>query len=291
MDGLALIRRAQDAGLRLQAAGTALKITGPKRAEPLVRLLMEHKTQVLEGLRLVNGEQQKMQEMQKIPHGGRRGYLPQPDEEEADRFDERADAGLPRKAEAIASFELAGRPVCAQCGAEDDGKLHNYGGTLLHEQCSRFRHPTTAVGREGLNDQWASNQLGTYEQVFAALRSQCPQLIEPDRWQQAIQDADSFLATWGAQAHALGWTARELFGLHAVPERPAATYKRLSRYDETGLIWLLQGKPVIGLTESEAAIRGHSGATVVYRKHNKPALGPLGDSLDDLGGHYEAPST
>ena len=28
-----------------------------------------------------------------------------------------------------------------------------------------------------------------------------------------------------------------------------------------------------------------------YRKHNKPALGPLGDSLDDLGGHYEAPST
>jgi hypothetical protein len=40
---------------------------------------------------------------------------------------------------------------------------------------------------------------------------------------------------------------------------------------------------VIGLTESEAAIRGHSGATVVYRKHNKPALGPLGDCLDDMG--------
>jgi hypothetical protein len=44
----------------------------------------------------------------------------------------------------------------------------------------------------------------------------------------------------------------------------------------------LQGKPVIGLTESEAAIRGQSGATVVYRKHNKPALGPLGDCLDDM---------
>jgi hypothetical protein len=56
----------------------------------------------------------------------------------------------------------------------------------------------------------------------------------------------------------------------------------LSRYDETGLIWLLQGRPVVALTASEAVIRGHSGATVTYRKHNKPALGPLGDSLDDL---------
>ena len=118
------------------------------------------------------------------------------------------------------------------------------------------------------------------------LRSKCPERVESDRWQQAILDANSFLAQWGAQAHALGWTARELFGLHPVPERPAANYSRLSRYDETGLIWLLQGKPVIGLTESEAAIRGHSGATVVYRKHNKPAFGPLGDYLDDMGGSH-----
>jgi hypothetical protein len=58
----------------------------------------------------------------------------------------------------------------------------------------------------------------------------------------------------------------------------------LSRYDETGLIWLLQGRPVVALTASEAAIRGHSGATLTYRKYNKPALGPLGDSLDDMGG-------
>jgi hypothetical protein len=26
-----------------------------------------------------------------------------------------------------------------------------------------------------------------------------------------------------------------------------------------------------------------AGAVVVYRKHNKPALDPLGDSLDDMG--------
>jgi hypothetical protein len=26
------------------------------------------------------------------------------------------------------------------------------------------------------------------------------------------------------------------------------------------------------------------GATLTYPRHNKPALGPLGDSLDDMGG-------
>ena len=56
MDGLTLLRRAQDAGLRLGIAGTAIKVTGPKKAEPLVRLLAEHKAQVLEALRLANGE-------------------------------------------------------------------------------------------------------------------------------------------------------------------------------------------------------------------------------------------
>jgi hypothetical protein len=83
-------------------------------------------------------------------------------------------------------------------------------------------------------------------------------------------------------AAALNWSSRELFGLHQVPAQPAATYQRLSRYDATGLIWLLQGRPVVALTEGEAAIQ-RDGAVVVHRKDRKPALGPLGDSLDDLG--------
>jgi hypothetical protein len=31
-----------------------------------------------------------------------------------------------------------------------------------------------------------------------------------------------------------------------------------------------------------AAIQNPSGAITIYRRHNKPALGPVGDSLDDL---------
>jgi hypothetical protein len=104
-----------------------------------------------------------------------------------------------------------------------------------------------------------------------------------ERWQQAIRDAEYFLAKWGQPAQALGWTTVELFGLHPVPARPSLSYRRLSRCDCTGLIWLLQGRPVVALTDTTATISTASNGTVTYRKYHKPALGPLGDSLDDTG--------
>jgi hypothetical protein len=129
-----------------------------------------------------------------------------------------------------------------------------------------------------------------YGNALTALRSACPDLVEVERWQRAIRDADAFLATGGAQAHALGWTARELFGLHPMPTHPAPSYQRLSRYDATGLVWLLRGRPVIALSETEAAIQS-AGAVVMYRKHRKPALGPVGDSLGDVEGISPSKST
>ena len=65
-----------------------------------------------------------------------------------------------------------------------------------------------------------------------------------------------------------------VFRLHKPPE--------LSRYDETGLIWLLEGREVVALTEETAAIRWAGGSITTYRKNNKPALGPLGESPDEL---------
>jgi Protein of unknown function (DUF3987) len=84
----------------------------------------------------------------------------------------------------------------------------------------------------------------------------------------------------GEQAEAMGWTSRDLFGLHPPPDNPAPSYRRLSRYDHTGLIWLLAGRPVVALTEATAAIQNPTGNVTVYRRFNKPALGPVGDSLD-----------
>jgi hypothetical protein len=146
-----------------------------------------------------------------------------------------------------------------------------------HPQNPRNHPKRGFVGFEGRSDY-------PYASALAALRAICPPYVSEDRWQQAVADATTFISKWGAQAQAFGWTARELFGLHPVPEQPAPSYRRLSRYDETGLIWLLRGRPVRCL-DGNGGGRHIQGATAVliYRKLHKPALGPVGDSLDDVG--------
>jgi hypothetical protein len=50
-------------------------------------------------------------------------------------------------------------------------------------------------------------------------------------------------------------------------QRYHPSYSRLSRYDETGLVWLLCGREVIELTNVAASIRNPNGnVTVVYRE-------------------------
>jgi hypothetical protein len=137
-------------------------------------------------------------------------------------------------------------------------------------------------GFEGAQSRSFSDFPGPYVRTMAALEARCPDLIPADRWQVAVEDGRRFLARWGEQTEALGWTARDLFGLHQLPAPPHPSYSRLARYDETGLIWLLQGRPVVALTEATAAIRSSTGAITIYRRYHKPALGPVGDSLDDL---------
>ena len=124
---------------------------------------------------------------------------------------------------------------------------------------------------------------GALAPVLATLEARCPAHIQVPCWQQAIADGQHFLARWGEQAEALGWSAKDLFGLAPVPTNPHPSYRRLSRYDETGLIWLLRGRPVLALTKGTAAIESQTGSVTIYRRHDKQALGPLGDSLDDFG--------
>jgi hypothetical protein len=128
-----------------------------------------------------------------------------------------------------------------------------------------------------------SNRLPcSIEDAFSALERRCPDHVEPDRWRRAVEDGKQFLDKWDVSAAALGWNAEELFGLHIPPPHPHPFYNRLARYDCTGLIWLLESKSVIALTKTTADIQHGSGAITVYRKERKPALGPIGDSLDDF---------
>ena len=73
----------------------------------------------------------------------------------------------------------------------------------------------------------------------------CPDHVEVERWQQAVTDSNAFLAAWSEQASVLGWSAADLLGLDTPLDRPHPSYRRLSRYDATGLIWLLQGREVV----------------------------------------------
>jgi hypothetical protein len=126
-------------------------------------------------------------------------------------------------------------------------------------------------------------QAGRYRKTFAFLQLKPPALVDVARWRQCVADGSSFLARWGEQAEALGWTSADLFGLHHPPAKPHPSYNRLSRYDCTGLCWLLQGKEVIAITADSATIRNpRTGNVTVFRKNNRPAYGPLGDSLDDF---------
>jgi hypothetical protein len=126
------------------------------------------------------------------------------------------------------------------------------------------------------------SEISSPRRALSALESACPELVPEDRWRRCVEDGRRFLARWGDQAEALGWTSKDLFDLHRPPPDPHPSYSRLSRYDETGLVWLLQGREVVALTEATAAIQNPTGTVTVYRRFNKPALGPLGDSLDDL---------
>lgn len=141
---------------------------------------------------------------------------------------------------------------------------------------------TGFVGFDGAQGRGFPGAWRRYGQVFAALKSARPEQVPQARWRQAVEDGCAFLARWGQQAEALGWTAKDLFGLHKVPEKPHPSYSRLSRYDETGLLWLLQGGQVVALTETSAAIQKPTGNVTIYHRYNKGALGSVGDSLDDL---------
>jgi hypothetical protein len=102
------------------------------------------------------------------------------------------------------------------------------------------------VGHDGVGCKLAIAEFpaasGRYRTAFAFLLVKPPAYVPVERWQQAVEDGRSFLHKWGEQAEALGWDSRDLFGLDTPPADPLPSYSRLSRYGNTGLCWLLQGK-------------------------------------------------
>ena len=118
---------------------------------------------------------------------------------------------------------------------------------------------------EAAADRSRPDPFGRLGRTYAALTARSPEHVPADRWQQAVQDGRRFLAKWGAQAAALGWTPRDLFGLQKSPDQSHPSYRCLSRYDETGLIWLLRGRPVVALTVAAHTFGGRGRARINHR--------------------------
>jgi hypothetical protein len=91
--------------------------------------------------------------------------------------------------------------------------------------------------------------------TLEALERRCPDHVEPDAWRQAQEDGRAFLARWGDRAEAFAWTARDLFGLHPIPNDHGPAYRRFARYDAIGLIWLLRGRQVVALSSTRQKFR------------------------------------
>ena len=102
--------------------------------------------------------------------------------------------------------------------------------------------------------------------TLAELEKRCPDHVDVGAWQTCISDGKRFLRTWGEQAEAFGWTSRDLFGLGPVPAQPHWNYRRLGRCDLIGLCWLLNGRPVVAITESSAVIRSLTGSILTWKK-------------------------
>jgi hypothetical protein len=204
------------------------------------------------------------------------------------------------KPELIAALLAPSGPVCMVCGeAGDLWHLDTPSGPVaVHGECARFlpkpepaepswAYRAVSIGPDGVGAKVEIIELPAtglrYRPTFAHLQLKPPALIDVARWRQCVADGRAFLHQWGQPAQQLGWSSADLFGLHTPPAKPRPSYNRLSRYDATGLCWLLQGRRVLALTETTATIQNpNTGAITTYRRFNKPALGPLGDSLEDL---------
>jgi hypothetical protein len=81
--------------------------------------------------------------------------------------------------------------------------------------------------------------------------------VPPRRWLRLMHDCGRFLdGEWAARAVALSWGPLDLFGCD--PEKPFA---RVSRQ---GLLWLLDGRPLLALTGDTAAIANSTGGRFTY---------------------------
>jgi hypothetical protein len=97
--------------------------------------------------------------------------------------------------------------------------------------------------------------------------SRPPADVPEARWRRFIDDCAVFLDSgWAGRAAALGWDPPELFGCDRA--------KPFARVSCQGLLWLVNGRPLLALTGDIAAIANSNGGRLTYYRR-PPELGQV----------------
>ena len=108
----------------------------------------------------------------------------------------------------------------------------------------------------GVPEEWAQGVTDLFTMAT-------PTPYTAERWMVLREDSYRFLSGWAAQAHRLGWTDFDVFGVHHT--HPWA------RLDRMGLVPLLQGREVAALSNDRASIKTAGSWTLGYRRKNDPS--------------------
>ena len=108
-------------------------------------------------------------------------------------------------------------PVTSEWGQE---VLPSGGTKCEHSQSVASRVPSvptaTTTFRQGPKPTDPSGCPTEWYAILAGLNHrQPPDWLSIERWSELISDAEDFLTRWGAAAQQFGWTALDLFGVHA----------------------------------------------------------------------------
>jgi len=125
------------------------------------------------------------------------------------------------------------------------------------DDVERLERAAIAQYSGGIPEEWCDG--------FAILQTMPrPDQFDYQEWQTLINDAGLFLDRWAMQATELGWQTHEIFGLFINGNR--------RRLDCMGLIPLLKGRPVVGLTDSFVEYRTATGAILCFYKGERAPL-------------------
>jgi len=84
-----------------------------------------------------------------------------------------------------------------------------------------------------------------------------PSNVSARRWRLAVDAAGRFCDQWAAKAAALGWSTLDIFGVDRL--------KPVDALYTAGLIWILQGKVIVAISDDAVIVETVSGIRQSYR--------------------------